>query len=52
MSTKSKGDRIERKAKKELEDKGYLVEKKIKSRFLPKDFFDGRFDLEIFIYQN
>lgn len=44
MNKKRKGDRIENRAKKELETKGYEVERKIKLRWGAKDFWN-RFDL-------
>jgi len=45
MNRKGKGDRIELKAKKELESLGYLVEKPVRTRWnTNKDFFN-LFDL-------
>lgn len=43
-NTHRKGDRIERKAKDELEEKDYLVEKPVRTKFSRKDFFN-LFDL-------
>lgn len=44
VNNRRKGDRIERKAKEELEEAGYLVEKPVRTKYSRKDFFN-LFDL-------